>query len=195
MRERKDSSVMRVAAVVTTAVTMLPRVAEANAGTPLIWGVMTHLLLGNFLIGIAEGILAWRFLPSRKPGVCIGLMVAANYFSTWLAHLSVNCWMGLFEWADVRYVGASFWCAVVVAWLFTIVAEFPFVWFVFRGEKGRFTAGRPGQPWSKYPRDTIVHLTVTATTSSARMFSACGSRTTLSLPCESSASKTLFRCS
>lgn len=138
MRERKDSSVMRVAAVVTTAVTMLPRVAEANAGTPLIWGVMTHLLLGNFLIGIAEGILAWRFLPSRKPGVCIGLMVAANYFSTWLAHLSVNCWMGLFEWADVRYVGASFWCAVVVAWLFTIVAEFPFVWFVFRGEKGRF---------------------------------------------------------
>lgn len=127
----------RFSFVVLVAV-LLPFVAMADAGTPLIWGVLIHLLLGNLLIGIAEGFLVWRFLPSRKPGVCIGLMIAANYFSTWLAHSTVNCWMGLFEWSDVRYVSTSFWCAVVVAWLFTIVAEFPFVWLVFRKEKDSF---------------------------------------------------------
>ena len=33
----------------------LPMVAMANAGTPLMWAGMLHLLFGNALIGIFEG--------------------------------------------------------------------------------------------------------------------------------------------
>ena len=35
----------------------LPLAAEANAGTPLMWSTTVHLVFGNLLIGVAEGLM------------------------------------------------------------------------------------------------------------------------------------------
>ncbi len=45
--------------------------ALANAGTPLIWAGILHLVFGNAIIGIGEGILlAWRIpVPRRKSNI------------------------------------------------------------------------------------------------------------------------------
>jgi hypothetical protein len=59
---------------------ILPGIAYADAGTPLMWLGMLHLAFGNFFIGIAEGILiAWWF--RAKILRSIGWMVLANYSS------------------------------------------------------------------------------------------------------------------
>ncbi len=58
----------------------LPCTALANAGTPLMWGAIGHLALGNIFIGILEGnILRWR--NSGKGYQTVALMILANYFS------------------------------------------------------------------------------------------------------------------
>ena len=45
----------------------VPLTARADAGTPLMWAGMLHLVFGNAIIGIFEGlILAWLFKLSKK---------------------------------------------------------------------------------------------------------------------------------
>ncbi len=124
--------------VVAVAAIMFPLVVEANAGTPLIWGATFHLLLGNCIIGIFEGWLLHLILPNRRLATCFIPMVTANYFSAWMGAASMRFWLPLVDWGDVGYIKVALACAVVVAWLFTIVAEFPFVWWMFRNEKNRF---------------------------------------------------------
>ena len=44
---------------------LFPAVAYADAGTPLLWAGAFHLLIGNAIIGIAEGmLLLLLFRPS-----------------------------------------------------------------------------------------------------------------------------------
>ena len=136
-KEERNCCVNKRVLFLAIAAAALPFAAEADAGTPLLW-VGFHLFIGNLLIGIAEGLLLWRFLPSRRPGACIGLMIAANYFSAWLGVLTSGLWYHLFDGVGVKGFKTAVWYAVAVAWLFTIVAEFPFVWLAFRREEKTF---------------------------------------------------------
>ena len=61
----------------------IPSVVHANAGTPLMWAGMFHLIFGNLLIGIFEGILLAKIFHLSKLK-CIGLLILANYFSAWV---------------------------------------------------------------------------------------------------------------
>jgi hypothetical protein len=60
-----------------------PAVAVANAGTPLMWARGIHLFIGNLAIGIGEGCLL-AILFRKRAAPCIGVMIAANYFSAWI---------------------------------------------------------------------------------------------------------------
>ena len=42
------------------ALTILPSMASANAGTPLMWASMLHLVFGNAIIGLIEGLILAR---------------------------------------------------------------------------------------------------------------------------------------
>jgi hypothetical protein len=108
-------------------------VAHANAGTPLMWAGMLHLVFGNSIIGIAEGILLAKFfsLSRRK---CIGLMILANYFSAWLGGFVIDNAI-----VDVLPMGLYtawplFWLMVIVTYVVTLFLEFPFVALAFRGD-------------------------------------------------------------
>ena len=44
-----------------------PAVAYADAGTPLMWAGLFHLLIGNAIIGVGEGLILSRlFRPKRR---------------------------------------------------------------------------------------------------------------------------------
>jgi len=62
---------------------LLPSTLYANAGTLLIWAQMLHLVFGNILIGLIEGLLLSKFYKTSK-WKSILIMILANYASAWL---------------------------------------------------------------------------------------------------------------
>ncbi len=114
---------------------LIPQVASANAGTPLMWAGMLHLVFGNALIGLGEGLLI-ALVFKRPKGRCIGLMIAANYFSTWLGGWTlVGTIAARFDW-NLYNAWRLFWLFVIAAYAMTIFLELPFIALCFwRQEK------------------------------------------------------------
>ncbi len=113
-------------------VVALPQHALANAGTPLMWAGMLHMIFGNAFIGVGEGILlAWLFsLPKAKS---VGVMVVANYASAWLGGLFLRGAIVHALPMDLTNGWRWFWIMVVVTYCMTLVLEWPFVAWCFRG--------------------------------------------------------------
>ncbi|MCF7957113.1 MAG: hypothetical protein K9M57_01555 [Phycisphaerae bacterium] len=115
----------------------VPSVAQANVGTPLIWTGMFHLFVGNLIIGIVEGgILAKKFGLSKRK--CTTLMILANYFSAWLGSLFIVNSISHALPMDLNNIWPLLWFMAAVTYLVTLVLEFPFVAFAFRGDKTWF---------------------------------------------------------
>jgi hypothetical protein len=109
--------------------------ASANAGTPLIITSALHLLFGNLLLGIFEGCLLKDFFASGQRWV-IPVMILANYASAWSAAALMNATYWDTDFLNLDNVRWFFLAMIVVAWVFTIVMEWPFIWLCFRGEIG-----------------------------------------------------------
>jgi hypothetical protein len=114
-----------------------PTVAYADAGTPLMWAGMFHLLIGNAIIGIGEGLILARFFRPKRAG-CIPIMIAANYFSAWVGGVFLSS--AIVGWLDLDLYNARrwLWCMVVVTYLLTLLLEWPFVALCFRKTDGWF---------------------------------------------------------
>jgi len=107
----------------------LPCTALANAGTPLMWGALGHLALGNIFIGMLEGhILRWR--NSGKGYQAVALMILANYFSAFCGLFIIGALDALWvrNWTLLN-LKTNFFLMVVSLWLATVLLEWPFVWF------------------------------------------------------------------
>ncbi len=103
----------------------IPSVSSANAGTPLMWATMAHLLVGNALLGLIEGALVARFLPARRQRA-VPWMIAGNYVSAWVGLLLLDdLARGLS--LSIENVGAALAFLVAASWVFTVVLEWPFV--------------------------------------------------------------------
>ena len=103
-----------------------PAVAYADAGTPLMWASAFHLLLGNAVIGIAEGLIL--VLLFRRSGArCVAIMIAANYFSAWVGGAfllpAITASLSL----DLYNAWRWLWCMVAVSYFLTLLLEWPFV--------------------------------------------------------------------
>jgi hypothetical protein len=115
----------------------LPEHAWANAGTPLMWAGMLHLVLGNALIGIGEGLLlAWLF--SVPKGRSVSVMVLANYISAWLGGLFIRGAIVQTLPMDLSNGWRWFWIMVVATYCMTLLLEWPFVSWCFRGTPNWF---------------------------------------------------------
>jgi hypothetical protein len=113
------------------AVLALPAAAMANAGTPLMWAGMLHLVFGNALIGILEGGLLAKLFRLRV-GRTIVVLILANYFSAWLG-------MGLLGYLissalpmELGNAWRFIWMMVAVTYVITLICEFPFIAFALR---------------------------------------------------------------
>lgn len=107
---------------------VLPATAFANAGTPLMWVGFTHLFIGNAVIGVAEGLLI-GLVFRVSVGMSVLSMIVANYVSM-LAGRVVLTWLS--DPPSLDTVGAWFVSMVWMAYVVTVVIEFPFVYFAMR---------------------------------------------------------------
>jgi len=109
---------------------VLPFTAEANMGTGLMFAKGLHVTYGNVVIGLLEGLLLWKL--SKYPfWKCFGLMLLANFFSTLIGLPLFNKLELLLPlgWNNAR---GLFCLLVFLAYLLTLVSEFPFICFAFR---------------------------------------------------------------
>jgi hypothetical protein len=111
-----------------------PRMASANVGTPLMWFEMGHLAFGNLFIGLFEGLLIAQIFSLSK-GRTILIMIGANYFSAWLGLLVLNPVIVNLLPVNLETVQKWFWFMVVVAYLITLLIEWPFVLWCLRGKQ------------------------------------------------------------
>jgi hypothetical protein len=123
--------------LVMIGVVALPQHAWANAGTPLMWAGMLHLVFGNAIIGGGEGILlAWLF--SVPKGKSVSVMVLANYASAWLGGLFIRGAIVHALPMDLTNGWRWFWLMVVLTYCMTLVLEWPFIAWCFRGTQNWF---------------------------------------------------------
>lgn len=113
----------------------LPQQAFADAGTPLMWAGILHLVIGNAFIGIAEGLLLAKVFKLKKLKTAF-VMIAANYFSAWVGDVFLGGFIVSHLHADLNNGWRWFWIMVVVTYFMTLVLEWPFVAFCFRGTDG-----------------------------------------------------------
>ncbi len=111
----------------------LPSVAQANGGTPLMWANFLHLVVGNALIGLLEGVLLAKVfgLPKKR---CVALMIVANYLSAWLGTFLIPPASATLPWT-LHNVGKLLGVVVIVTYVLTVILEYPFVAFAFRGRR------------------------------------------------------------
>ncbi|MEN6451800.1 MAG: hypothetical protein ABFC96_15020 [Thermoguttaceae bacterium] len=114
------------------ALALYPSMAYANAGTPLMWAGMLHLVFGNFFIGVGEGLLL-ALLFRRPKLACMGVMILANYFSAWVGMLFIEAVSQRLQ-ADLDLYNTWqwIWRLVAVTYVFTLLLEWPFVALCFR---------------------------------------------------------------
>ncbi len=109
-------------------------VAQANAGTPLMWFTIFHLFIGNLIIGLFEGILLVGIFGLAKPKTLV-LMVLANYVSAGLGgHIITRAIVNSYT-IDLGTVWPMLGRAIIITYLLTLILEFPFVVFAFRGTR------------------------------------------------------------
>ncbi|MBT7304599.1 MAG: hypothetical protein HN849_34030 [Victivallales bacterium] len=104
----------------------IPATAQANAGSVLMISGYLHLTVGNFLIGLVEGgLLVWLF-GARWPRAGKTMLVS-NYLSAWSGGWILRRFMLLTFPPDLYSARRFFWTGIVVAYLFTLLVEYPFV--------------------------------------------------------------------
>jgi hypothetical protein len=113
---------------------LLPLVASANAGTPLMWASILHLAFGNAMIGLFEGwLLAWIFKCSKKKSIPI--LIGANYASAWAGGFLVSWPISSIPDITIESIRLWFIILVLVAFLITLFIELPFFWVALRSKK------------------------------------------------------------
>jgi hypothetical protein len=109
-----------------------PATALANAGTPLAWATILHLLVGNIVLGALEGLALALLFHLPKPMTILWLIVA-NYVSAWVGWLLVSYVLpGAFA-VDMHNAWFLLGSLVAAAWVATLVLEFPCIALAFRG--------------------------------------------------------------
>ena len=109
--------------------------AFADAGTPLMWATMLHLVVGNAIIGVGEGLVLAKLFSLKKLKTVV-VLIAANYFSAWGGGWFLESAIVRYLHMDLNNAWTWFWVLVAATYLMTLVIEWPFVAFCLRGKDG-----------------------------------------------------------
>ncbi len=106
-----------------------PNLASANAGTPLMWAGVMHLVFGNAVIGIGEGLLIALLFDVSKIKTVL-TMIAANYFSAWIGLFFLERYGSSLP---IDLNNGRWWlCSLILAsYCMTLVLEWPCVALCF----------------------------------------------------------------
>ena len=110
---------------------LLPSTAFANAGTPLMWATMGHLVIGNALIGAFEGLLLSALLKTPRIRGVLAL-IAANYTSAWIGGVLLTGQLADHVEITIENLRLWFCLLALAAFVLTLLIEFPFCWLLVR---------------------------------------------------------------
>jgi hypothetical protein len=110
-----------------------------DMGTPMMWAGPCHLVCGNFVIGVLEGLFLGKVFKVKPLGGMVAAMVFANYVSMAVGLLAFQ--RGVVEWflgdVPLRRIGVLLVGAVAVTYLMSVLLEWPFVVLgMWKGRKG-----------------------------------------------------------
>lgn len=111
-----------------------PTPAWANGGSALLWTGLIHLVVGNAAIAYLEaGLLSWWFGVPR--GRSLLLLLVINYASAWAGALLLA--NRLAQYSGLTIANVQVWLAIasLLAFLLTLVIEYPFFWLLLRQRK------------------------------------------------------------
>ena len=108
-----------------------PAVALADAGTPLMLAGAFHLLFGNAVIGIAEGLILAVLFRQAK-GRCVWIMIVANYFLAWVGGLFLASESHTVAKFNLYNAWQWLWIMVAITYVLTLLLEWPFVAWCLR---------------------------------------------------------------
>jgi len=115
------------------ALALFPSTASANAGTLLMWASMLHLVFGNAIIGLIEGLLLGSIFKCSKWKSILTLIVA-NYASAWAGGFFVSGYLPSVVDITIQNIQYWFLAFVTVAFVITLLIEFSFFWFALRSQ-------------------------------------------------------------
>jgi len=104
----------------------------ANAGTPLMWASMLHMLIGNAVLGAIEARILTQFFKAPA-GKTMGLMIPANYVSAFLGSFLINTTLVQSVPLNLYNAWRFIWLMVAAMYYLTLAIEWPFIAFAFRG--------------------------------------------------------------
>ncbi len=105
---------------------LLGRVS-ADAGTPLMWAPLLHLVFGNTLLAIVETALL-VLLFKRRPVGAFFIMLASNYVSAMLGAFFIGFCSEHLHRLDLYSAWRWFWVMAALCYFITLVVEWPFTW-------------------------------------------------------------------
>jgi len=129
--EMRNVKFQKITLLIISVLFVLPSAALANMGSVLLIATVVHLFIGNVFIGIVEGLILSKVFKLKKLKTIL-LLILANYFSAWLGYVLINFQIDpLFNLHNVRFMLYVF---IVVAYLLTILIEWPFIAILFKGD-------------------------------------------------------------
>src|SRR5690606_5233923 len=138
MRWRSEVTMNRRSdwALLVGAMVLLPSMVFANAGTPLMLAGALYLFGGNVVLGGVEGAVIariWRLNVKR----CVGWMIMANLLSAWVGQVLLTSAIvhGIWD-VNLYSLRMVLVASLVLAWVLTLLIEWPFVTLCFRGAGG-----------------------------------------------------------
>jgi len=109
----------------------IPTALLANAGSPMIWFSVVHLLILNAIIGLIESsIFRWHELPHR-----VSMIIIANYISMIIGFYFIVPLFSPNGDGHGQYSVLRFVTGMIVSYLATTLIEFPFFYFALKDKQ------------------------------------------------------------
>lgn len=114
---------------------LLPQMIIANAGTPLMWVQMIHLVFGNLVLGIIEGLILKFAFKTKLPRAVV-LMILANYVSWIIGTVLISYFQNTLinKTFELEYVYKAWIVSIILLYFVTVLIEAPFIFWIYRRE-------------------------------------------------------------
>lgn len=129
---KKLFSIARVSFFVVSGFFIFPHLVLADVGTPLMWAGMLHLLIGNAVIGVVEGIVIARIFKVKTISSIL-IMVLANYVSMIAGSAMVLLISNAFERFVTIYSAMLYiYLFLFISFVLSVLLEWPFCYWILK---------------------------------------------------------------